>query len=391
MTRTIAVVTGTRADYGLLRWVLAEIVDRDDLRLRLIVTGSHLSAAFGSTWQAIVDDGFTIDERVDILDDDDSALGTARALARATSGIADALTRVHPDLLVVLGDRYEILGAASAALLLGIPIAHIAGGEITEGAYDDAIRHAVTKMSALHFPAAESYRARILQLGEDPAMITTVGATGFDNFERLRLFDRDELAADLGIELHERPLVVCTFHPETLGGVAPEQALDPLFQALAALPALQVIFTNANADAGGRRINELLDAYVATHADRMWAFASLGQVRYLSLLGVADAVVGNSSSGIIEAPAAGTPTVNIGARQAGRLRAPSIVDVPNETQAIEEAVKQAVSPERQRVAARRESPYGAPGAARAIVDRLATVDLAALRIKHFHQQGDDHV
>ena len=186
MSRTIAVVTGTRADYGLLRWVLAEIVARDDLELRLIVTGSHLSPDFGNTWTAIVDDGFAIDERVEILDDDDSPLGTARALARATSGIAEALDRLHPDLVVLLGDRYEVLGAASAALLLGIPIAHLAGGEVTEGAYDDAIRHAVTKLSALHFPAADAYRARIVQLGEDPEQVHTVGATGFDNFERLR-------------------------------------------------------------------------------------------------------------------------------------------------------------------------------------------------------------
>ena len=398
MTRTIAVVTGTRADYGLLRWVLAEIAERDDLELRLIVTGSHLSPAFGETWRAIADDGFSIDERVDILDDDDSALGNARAMGRATSGIAEALERLHPDLVVLLGDRYEILGAASAALLLGIPIAHLAGGEVTEGAFDDAIRHAVTKLSSLHFPAADAYRARILQLGEDPAMVVTVGATGFDNFERLHLLDRDGLAAELGIVLDGRPLVACTFHPETLAGVTPEQALAPVFEALNALPELQVIFTKANADVGGRRINALLDAFVSEHADRMWAFASLGQVRYLSLLTVADVVLGNSSSGIIEAPVAGTPTVNIGDRQAGRLRAPSILDVPNVAGRIREAVEKALTPESHELAARRESPYGTPGAARLVVDRLATVDLDALRTKQFHQhphpqspQGAEHV
>jgi len=391
MTRTIAVVTGTRAEYGLLRWVLAEIADRSDLRLQLIVTGSHLSPAFGDTWRAIVDDGFAIDERVEILDDDDSALGAARALGRATSGVAEALDRLHPDLVVLLGDRYEILGAASAALMLGIPIAHIAGGEVTEGALDDAIRHAVTKLSALHFPAAEAYRARILQLGENPAMVTTVGATGFDNFERLRLLDRTHLAAELGIALDlARPLIACTFHPETRGAATPEQALTPLFDALDALPELQVIVTKADADAGGRRINELLDAYVAQHSGRMWAFASLGQQRYLSLLAAADVVLGNSSSGIIEAPAAGTPTVNIGDRQTGRLRAPSIIDVENDAEQIRAAIERSLAPDAQAAAARRESPYGTPGAARLIVDRLAAVDLAALRTKHFHERGVEH-
>ena len=391
MTRTIAVVTGTRADYGLLRWTMAEIAAHNGLRLRLIVTGSHLSPAFGETWRAIVDDGFSVDERVEILDDDDSALGTARSLARATSGIAEALGRIRPDLVLLLGDRYEILGAASAALLLGIPIAHIAGGEVTEGAFDDAIRHAITKMAVLHFPAADEYRRRIIQLGEDPERVTTVGASGFDNFERLDLLDREQLAAELGIPLDSRPLAACTFHPETLAEVTPEQALAPLFEALAALPALQVVFTKANADTGGRRINELIDGFVAENPGRMWAFASLGQVGYLSLLRAADVVIGNSSSGIIEAPAAGTPTVNIGDRQAGRLRAPSILDVADDAAQIRAAIELALSPDLRVLAARRESPYGSPGAARLIVDRLATADLNGIRTKRFHEQGAEHV
>jgi UDP-N-acetylglucosamine 2-epimerase (non-hydrolysing) len=386
--RRIAVVTGTRADYGLLRWTMAEIAAHDGLELRVIVTGSHLSDAFGSTWTAIENDGFAIDERVEILGGDDSPLGIVEATARATAGIAGALQRLAPDLVLVLGDRYEILAAAQAALLLGLPLAHIAGGEVTEGAVDDAIRHAITKMAQLHFPAADDYRRRVIQLGEHPDRVHDVGATGLDNFERLALLDRDALATDLGLTWDDRPLVVCTFHPETLDGATPAEALAGLFAALGSLD-VQVLFTKANADSGGREINRLVDAFVASHSDRMWAFASLGQVRYLSLLQVADVVVGNSSSGIIEAPAAGTPTVNIGGRQDGRMRAPSIIDVPNVEAAIRAGIQRALEPAARAAAAERRTPYGTPGAARRIVDVLATTELAVIRVKKFYSEGAD--
>lgn len=383
MTRRIAVVTGTRADYGLLRWTMSQIAERDGLELRVIATGTHWSEEFGSTHREITSDGFAIDERVDMLSDLDSALGMARSTGVATTLLADALSRLEPDLVLVLGDRFEILAATQAALLLGIPVAHIAGGEITEGAVDDAIRHAITKMSHLHFTAAEEYRQRVIQMGEDPARVFRVGAVGLDNLERLPLLDESALAQSLGVELRH-PLALCTFHPETLAGVAPGDALRPLFGAIEALPPLQVIITKANADAGGREINEHLEAFAAAHPDRVAVFASLGQVRYLSLMTLADVVVGNSSSGILEAPSAGTPTVNIGDRQKGRLRAPSVIDVPNERDAIREAIEAALTDEAQRVAALRRSPFGSPGAAAAIVDVLETVDLATLRTKPFH-------
>ena len=388
MTLTVAVVTGTRADYGLLRWLMEELRDRENVALRTIVTGSHLSPAFGSTVDAITADDFTVDERVEILSDDDSPLGTAAAMARATEGLAVAFSRTAPDLVVVLGDRYEILAAAQAALVLGIPVAHIAGGELTEGAIDDAIRHAVTKLSRLHFPAAEDYRRRIIQMGEDPAQVWNVGATGLDNFVRLELLDRAALAESLGISLGTGPLGVCTFHPETLDRQSPADALRPLLDALTARPELQVIFTMANADPGGRAINAVLEQFTAER-DASWLFASLGQVRYLSLLREADVVIGNSSSGIIEAPAAGTPTVNIGERQTGRLRAASIIDVPNDTVAIGEALDRALSPEFQELAARRESPYGQPGAAQRMADVIAAVDLERLHTKKFHDRGGE--
>ncbi|MEO8261757.1 MAG: UDP-N-acetylglucosamine 2-epimerase, partial [Pseudolysinimonas sp.] len=285
--RRIAVVTGTRADYGLLRWLMADIAAAPGLELSVVVTGSHLSAAFGMTVDAIEADGFVIDERVPILDEgDDSALAVARATGRAVSGVAAALDRLRPDLVVLVGDRDEILAAAQAALLIGAPVAHLHGGELTEGAFDDAIRHAITKLSHLHFPSAEPYARRIVQLGENPKNVHEVGAAGLDNFERLDLLSRARLADALGIAFDDRPLIVCTFHPETLADQTPADALAPLFAALDDTDA-QVVFTHANADTGGLEINALVDAYVASHPDRMWAFASLGQLRYLSALVIA--------------------------------------------------------------------------------------------------------
>ena len=391
--RRIAVVTGTRAEYGLLRGVLEEVSSHPDLDLRLIVTGAHLAEAFGATRSEIDADGYRVDEAVEILEgDDDSPLAISAAAGRAVSGIAAALDRIRPDLVVLLGDRYEILAAAFAALLIGIPVAHIAGGELTEGASDDSMRHAITKLSHLHFTAAESYRDRVLQLGEDPAGVFDVGATGLDAFDRLELLDRDALGAALGTQFDAAPLAVATLHPETLSGVEPEEWLRPSLEALDALPDLRVVLTKANADAGGQRINAVLEAYAAERAPHILLAASLGQLRYLSLLSAADVVIGNSSSGIIEAPTAGTPTVNIGDRQLGRLRAPSIIDVPNERDAIVAGIREALGERMQQVAARRESPYGTPGAARRIVAQLAAVDLERLRTKAFttlHREPGD--
>jgi UDP-hydrolysing UDP-N-acetyl-D-glucosamine 2-epimerase len=384
--RRITVVTGTRADYGLLRWLMAEIDGREALSLSIVATGTHFAEEFGSTYLAIVDDGFTIDERVDILGDD-SPLGVARSAGVATAGIAEALDRLRPDLVVVLGDRFEILAATQAAMLLGIPVAHIAGGEVTEGAIDDSIRHAITKMARLHFTAAGDYTDRVIQLGEQPSTVFQVGAVGLDNLALLDLLDERALSGMLGFDVTRHPLAVCTHHPETLAGQSAAEALAPLLQALESRPNLTVVFTKSNADVGGREMNRLVDDFIAAHPTRMAAFASLGQLRYLSLLTIADVVIGNSSSGIVEAPSAGTPTVNIGDRQKGRLRAPSVIDVANDTVAITNAIGEALSDDAQSVARRRESPFGEPGSAVRIADVLETVDLEALRTKRFHDGG----
>jgi UDP-hydrolysing UDP-N-acetyl-D-glucosamine 2-epimerase len=386
VSRRIAVVTGTRADYGLLRWLLADLRDRDDVDLRLVVTGMHLAPDFGETWRVIEEDGFTIDARVDMQLTSDSGAGIAHATARGLSGLTDALEAIAPELVVVLGDRFEILAAAQACLFLGIPVAHIAGGELTEGAIDDAIRHAVTKMAHLHFVETTEYAERVVQLGESPERVFVVGGIGLDNLDKLTLLDRGDLEQELGIGL-TTPLALCTFHPETLSGQSAEQAISPLFEAIDAVPQLQVVFTKGNADAGGRELNRLVDEFVAARPGRTAAFTSLGQLRYLSLMAIADLVLGNSSSGILEAPTAGTPTVNIGDRQRGRLRAPSVIDTPNEAGSIRDAILLALGPDVQQVAARRESPFGSAGASARIADVVATHKLDGILPKRFHDQG----
>jgi UDP-hydrolysing UDP-N-acetyl-D-glucosamine 2-epimerase len=370
---------------------MAEITARPELQLQVVVTGMHLSPEFGNTWHAIVDDGFAIDERVEMLLSSDSSLGVAKSTGIATMGLADAFARLTPDIVVVLGDRFEILAAAQAALLMRIPIAHIAGGESTEGAIDDAIRHAITKMSNLHFTAAEPYRERVVQMGEQPSNVFEVGAIGLDNLERLPLLNRSQLSDELGFQLGDDDLVVCTFHPETRADETPASALAPLLTVLDSLVDLRIVFTKGNADSGGHELNRLVDEFVGAHSDRAVAFSSLGQTKYLSLLSVANAVVGNSSSGIVEAPAAGTPTVNIGDRQKGRLRAPSVLDVANDTRSIAGGIERALSSDFALLASHKVSPFGSPGASALIADVLATADLGFLRHKPFYtfRQGDD--
>jgi UDP-hydrolysing UDP-N-acetyl-D-glucosamine 2-epimerase len=382
MSRTVAVVTGTRADYGLLRLLMHELRNRDGVELKVIATGTHFEPSFGETWHAIRDDGFAIDARVEILNHDDTPLGVALATAEAVRGLAQAFSDLSPDLVVVLGDRYEILAATEAAFLMRIPVAHLHGGEITQGALDDGIRHAVTKLSALHFVAAEAYAARVRQLGEDPQHIFVVGATGLDNFERLDLISATDLGDRVGLDL-SGDFIMCTQHPETTLDVDPQAFAAPLLAALEEFPEVKVIISKANADAGGRALNEVYQQYAAAHPNRVALVASLGQSGYLSALTHSVAVVGNSSSGILEAPTAGTPTVNIGDRQTGRLRAPSVIDVDNTTDSIADGIRQAMTPALQELAARRISPYGRPGVAPKIADVLAAVDLSTLAVKAF--------
>jgi len=381
--RRIAVVTGTRADYGLLHPLLCLLRDDPAVELQLVVTGMHLSPEFGLTHRTIAEDGFPVAAKVEMLLSSDTSVGIAKAIGLGTIGFADALDRLRPDIVVVLGDRFEILAAAQAAMTARIPIAHIHGGEATEGLIDEAIRHAVTKMAHLHFAAAEPYRRRIVRMGEHPDRVFTVGAPGLD---WLRVLDPPDLAAlerDLGLRL-PAPLLLVTYHPVTLADADPAEPLRALLSALDALPEASVVLTKGNADTRGRIINEMIDAFAADRPNAV-AATSLGQQRYLGLLRAADVVVGNSSSGLLEAPSCGTPTVNIGERQRGRLRAPSVIDCQEEAGAIAEAIARALSPAMRDLADRRETPFGDGRASARMAEVLTTFPLSGILMKPFYE------
>lgn len=386
MTRRIAVLTGTRAEYGLLRDLLGRLQDADDVDLSLIVTGMHLSPEFGMTVREIEADGFPIADRVEMLLSADSASAVTKAVGLGLIGFADVFARRRPDLLVLLGDRFEVLAAASAALIAGIPIAHLHGGETTEGAFDEAIRHAVTKMAHLHCVAAAPYRDRVIQLGEAPDRVFEVGALGVDAIHRLPLLGRDELERALAIPLAGRLLVV-TFHPATLepgaAGTQTQALLDALDQEEADT---SLIFTLPNADTGGREITRMIEAFVARR-DNAHVLASLGHQRYFSLLALSDGVVGNSSSGLIEAPALHVGTVNIGDRQAGRLRADSVISCAATTAAIAAALRTLRSPAFARTVTQAVNPYGQGGATDRVLDILRGAELDGLLKKRFHDTG----
>lgn len=381
--RTICVVTGTRAEYGLLSRLMREIQQDSELVLQVIATGMHLSPEFGLTYKLIEQDGFRIDAKVEMLLSSDTPVGIAKSIGLGVIGFADALDRLKPDILVVLGDRFEILAAVQAALVARIPVAHIHGGETTEGAIDEAIRHAITKMAHLHFPAAEEYAQRIIQLGEQPNRVFTVGAPGLDAIANLVPIERTALEQSLGFAWHN-PLLLVTYHPVTLAREDAAQAVRALFSAIEECGGVSVIFTKANADTDGRIINAMIDDFVAQHPERMVAFTTMGHERYISAMRYADVVVGNSSSGIIEAPFLKTPTVNIGKRQHGRLRAASIIDCGETKEEIAEALQRALSPEFRAVAEHATSPYGTGEASHAIKDILKTTDMQNLVVKQFY-------
>ena len=332
----ICVATGTRAEYGLLKPLIDKIKSDKDLELQLLVTGAHLSPEFGLTYQQILDDDYEGVERVEMLLSSDSATGIVKSMGLGMIGYADTLEKLKPDLLVILGDRYEMLAVASAALIFKIPIAHLHGGELTEGAYDDAIRHAITKMSSLHFTSTEEYRNRVIQMGEQPANVHNVGAIGLDNIKSLPLLSLAELEEQLEIRFLKYNYLI-TFHPETLSNLPVEVQFQELLDALDTQQDSFFIFTKANADTSGRVINKMIDEYVATYPGKSIAFASMGQLRYLSAMKHCTAVVGNSSSGIIEAPSFHKPTINIGDRQKGRIQAGCIMNVPAIRGSISEA------------------------------------------------------
>ncbi len=379
---TICIITGSRAEYGLLSPLLKLIKEDEKLQLQIIATGMHLSPLFGSTWQEIEGDGFSINEKVDIELSKDSKVGIARSTGLAVIRLSEALEKLKPDWVVLLGDRFESFAAASAAHLLGIPIAHLHGGELTEGAVDDAFRHAITKMASLHFTAAEEYRQRVIQLGESPDRVFNVGAIGLDNVKQLALLPKNELEKQLAFTELDKTILV-TFHPVTLESISSEEQLKELLAVLDELKDHKIIFTFPNADADGRVIIDLLKQYVARNTDRAKAFASLGQLRYLSLLQYVQAMVGNSSSGLIEAPTFGLPVVNIGSRQNGRLRPRSVIDTPSDKKNIGEAVQKALSQSFRESCREMPNPYGDGTAAKKILKQIKQVGKLNSTIKKF--------
>jgi len=378
MKRKICVVTGSRAEYGLLYWVLRDIQSAPDLELQLVVTGMHLSSEFGSTSIQIENDGFEIHHRVEMLLSSDSAVGVTKSTGLGMIGFADAFDSLKPDIVLLLGDRFELLAAASAALFAVIPIAHIHGGEVTTGAFDDAIRHSITKMAHLHFTSTEEYRQRVIQLGEDPTKVFNFGAPGIDSIKRLRLLEKEELERDLGIELGEKSVLI-TFHPPTLSPGEARRSLESLFGALDQFPNLSLIFTKANADTEGRLVNEMINNYVENHASAV-ARTSLGQLRYLSILKCIGGVVGNSSSGIIEAPSLKVGTVNIGDRQKGRVRATSVIDCEPTKDSISQALDLLLSASFQKKVRDVHNPYELDSASEKIVEVLRTT-LPSISVK----------
>jgi UDP-hydrolysing UDP-N-acetyl-D-glucosamine 2-epimerase len=322
--RKIAVFTGTRAEYGLLYWLLKDIQTDGDLELQLLVSGTHLSPEFGNTYSEIEQDGFTINEKIEILLSSDTAVGVAKSMGLGVLGFTDALNRLQPDVLVVLGDRFEALAAAQTAMILRIPVVHLHGGEITEGAYDDAIRHAITKLSYLHCTSTNAYRNRVIQLGEAPERVKNVGAIGLDHLLRSHFMTVGELSKSLGFPI-SKPYLLVTYHPVTLADEEPVISFQALLDSLEQFPEYQVILTYPNADDGGRSIIPLLENYAKNNSERVLAIPSLGQKRYLSAVKHSAAVIGNSSSGIIEVPAFDVATINIGMRQKGRLSAKSVI------------------------------------------------------------------
>lgn len=342
--KKICIVTGTRAEYGLLRPIIEKVYHNEKMELQLVVTGMHLSSEFGLTYREIEKDGFPIKAKIEMLLSSDTPVGITKSMGIALIGFADFYEINSPDIVVVLGDRYEILMAASAAMIARIPIAHIHGGELTEGLIDEAIRHSVTKMSHLHFTSTEEYRKRVIQLGEQPEAVYNVGALGVENIKTIELLGRKELEEVLEFKFTDSTIML-TFHPVTLESMTAESQFRNILDVIDNHKELSVIFTKANSDTDGRIINQMIDEYVAVNSDRCKAFVSLGQVKYLSALQFCAAVVGNSSSGIIEVPSFGIPTVNIGDRQNGRAHAESVIDCGDNKQEIEQALRTSLSAE----------------------------------------------
>jgi GDP/UDP-N,N'-diacetylbacillosamine 2-epimerase (hydrolysing) len=381
--RKVCVVTGTRAEYGLLYRLMKKIQDVDTLKLQVIVTGMHLSPEFGLTYQQIEKDGFVIDKKVEMLLSSDSEVGITKSMGLTMIGFADALDALKPDLLVVLGDRFEIFSAVSAATIAKIPVAHLHGGEITKGAFDEPFRHSITKMSHLHFTAMETYQNRVIQLGEQPDRVFNVGAIGIDNIRKIDLLDRNSFEESIQFQLGKRNLLI-TFHPVTLESTTAKKQYANLLVALDQLEETHLIFTKANADTDGRIINEMIDQFVQEKSANMVAFTSLGQARYLSAMQYMDGVVGNSSSGLLEVPSFKIGTINIGDRQLGRIKSSSVIDCDPTTDSIKEAIQLLYSAQFQRLLKSVENPCDQGDTAEKIVDVICAYPLDGILKKEFY-------
>lgn len=383
MNKKICVITGTRAEYGLLYWTMKHILDSDDFDLQICVTGMHLAPEFGLTYQQIENDGFHIDEKIEILLSSDTSVGISKSIGLGVIGFSEAFQRLRPDLIFMLGDRFEIFSAAASAMVSKIPIAHCHGGEATEGLIDESIRHSVTKMSQLHFTSTEEYRKRVIQLGENPERVFNVGALGIENINRLQLMDKSTTENSMNFKLAKNNILV-TFHPVTLEDATAENQFSALLEAIDSLEETNIIFTKPNADTDGRIIISLIDQYVASHSDKSIAFISLGQLRYLSLLQHVDMVVGNSSSGLIEVPSFKIPTINIGDRQRGRLKSKSVIDCEPTKESILNAIEFAKSESFRKDLDSAENLYGKGDSSEKILNILRNTDMKGILKKKFY-------
>jgi GDP/UDP-N,N'-diacetylbacillosamine 2-epimerase (hydrolysing) len=386
MNRKICIVTGTRAEYGLLRWVMEGVRATSGLELQVIATGMHLSPEFGLTYREIEKDGFSISYKVEMLLSSDTPVGVAKSMGLGLIGFGDTLQKLQPDLVLVLGDRFEIFSAVAAAMVARIPVAHLHGGESTEGAFDEAIRHSITKMSHLHFVAAEEYRKRVIQLGENPDRVFLVEGLGVDSIKKLPLLSRSALETALKFELGPKNLLV-TFHPVTLEKATSTQQMDELFAALKMLEDTHLIFTMPNADTDGRVLMDMVKQFVLDHPNSK-VFTSLGQLNYLSAIRCVDGVVGNSSSGLLEAPSFAKGTINIGDRQKGRLKADSVIDCSPDRKSILSAIQRLYSSNFQSMLKSVRNPYGEGGASEKIVQVLKDYKPESILKKSFYDQED---
>ena len=378
----ICIVTGSRAEYGLLYWLIKKVLSDKDLSLQLIATGMHLSHEFGSTYREIEKD-FKIDKKIDIDLSLDNSVGISKSMSIAQASIAKAYNELKPDIVVVLGDRYEIFSAASAAMIANIPIAHIHGGERSEGSLDDCMRHSISKMSHLHFTATEEYKNRVIQLGEHPNRVFNVGAMGIENIKKLRLLSKKELENSINFKLNKKNLLV-TFHPVTLENNTSQVQFKELLDAIDELEDTNFIFTKSNSDLNGRIINKMIDNYTKKNPKRSVSFISMGQLRYLSTLQYMDAMVGNSSSGLIEAPSFKIGTINIGDRQKGRIKASSVIDCDPKKNLITSAFTKLYSKDFIRNLQNSINLYGDGHSSQKIIDKIKMTDLKTILKKSFY-------